>query len=250
VRVGDDAEHTIEAAGRLAEVVDAILGEGVRSVVLHGSLAAGGFRSGRSDLDLLVVVEDALTDEQVEELEAAVRRADLGDAAGVDLHVVTAVVAGAPTPDPVLELYVGRSSQEVEITRRTRDPDLVAELSMARADGRGLRGAAPSESIASVPAQWVVDRNRFWLSKWQTLTGDEKNAAFMVLTACRGWRFAVEHVHSPKGEAAAWALDRDPTLDVVRQTVQQYDGDPGVRIDPDGIARLLDRVLAETTDEA
>ncbi len=121
---------------------------------------------------------------------------------------------------------------------------------MARADGRALRGAAPSEVIAPVPAEWVVDRNRYWLSRWRTLTDDEKNAAFMVLTACRMWRFAVEHVHSPKGEAAAWALDRDPSLDVVRQARAAVRRDPGVRVDPEAIAALLDLVLRETTADS
>jgi hypothetical protein len=51
------------------------------------------------------------------------------------------------------------------------------------------------------------------------LTDDAENAAFMVLTACRIWRFALESVHCSKAQAAQWALDRDPLAD----------GDPAVR---------------------
>jgi predicted nucleotidyltransferase len=242
----DGEERTVAAAELLAGQIADVVGEQLCSVVLHGSLASGGFRPGRSDLDLLVVL-DELTDVEADALVTGVRAADVGEAAGIDLHVVTADVARSPTSDPAYELYLGSSSGELEIGRRTRDPDLLAELSIARTNGRALRGAAPAEVIAPVPAAWVVERNHYWLERWRSLTDDERNAAFMVLTACRMWRFADEHVHSSKAVAGAWALERDPSLDVVRRALAQYDGDPGTQIDPAGIAALLDLVLRETS---
>jgi hypothetical protein len=239
-------QRTIGAAERLADLCADVVGDGLRSVLVHGSLVAGGFRPGRSDLDLLVVVDEGLNDAQATILEAAVGAADAGNAVGIDLHVVTADVARTPSRDPALELHVGRYSGGVEVTRRVPDSDLLAELSMARADGRALRGAAPSELISPVPAEWVVDRNRYWLERWGSLTDDAENAAFMVLTACRMWRFAVERVHSSKVEAATWALDRDPSLHAVRQALRQYDADPDAQVDEDAIGRLLDLVLRET----
>jgi hypothetical protein len=239
-------QRTIRAAERLADLCADVIGDGLRSVVLHGSLVVGGFRPGRSDLDLLLVVDEGLSDAQATALEAAVTTSDTENAVGIDLHVVTADVARAPTRNPALELHVGRYAGGVEVTRRVHDPDLLTELSMARADGRALLGAAPSEVIEPVPASWVVDRNRSWLERWRRLTDDKKNAAFMVLTACRMWRFAVEGVHSSKVAAAAWALDRDPSLHAVRQALQQYDADPDAQVDEDRIGALLDLVLAET----
>ncbi|MFI7542335.1 aminoglycoside adenylyltransferase domain-containing protein [Actinoplanes sp. NPDC049599] len=234
-------------AGSCAEIT----GGALRSVVLHGSLAAGGFRPGRSDIDVLAVVAGGLADDQAAALERAVRQADLGGAAGLDVHVVTAEVAGAPTRQPALELHVGRSAgpaAECEVERRTpAAPDLLTELSMARAHGIALRGADSREVIAPVPDAWVVDRGRHWLLTWRSLTGDTRHAAFMVLTACRIWRFAVEHVHCAKAQAAAWALDRDPSLSAVRQALQQYEHEPASPIDERALADLLDTVLDATT---
>lgn len=68
-----------------------ILGAPLRSLVLHTSLANGGLRPGRSDIDLLAVVGGGISDAQAAALEDLVRRSDLGRAAGVDLHV-----AGGP----------------------------------------------------------------------------------------------------------------------------------------------------------
>ena len=217
---------------------------------MHGSLAAGGFRPGRSDIDLLVVVDGGLTDAQATALEGVVRDADVGAAAGIDLHVVTVEAAGTSSRAPALELYLGRhgrSPTALEVERRVAaSPDLATELSMALSDGRALTGAPPAEVIAPVPAEWVIDRGRHWLTTWRSLSDDAEHAAFMVLTTCRIWRFAVDQVHCSKPQAAEWALDRDPSLTVVRQAIQQYEHDPATVVSEQGLADLLDTVLSET----
>ena len=240
----------LAAAERIAGLCADIVGAAAWSVVLHGSLSAGGFRPGRSDIDLLAVVDGCLTEAQVTALGRLVRTADTGSAAGIDLHVVTADVAGAPNRTPALELHLGRYggvSEEVEIERQVAAaPDLLAELSMARADGRALVGAAPRVVIAPIPVDWIVDRGRHWLMTWRSLSDDAENAAFMVLTACRIWHFAVENVHSSKARAAQWVLERNPSLPVVRQALLQYEEDPTAAVDEPGIVAFLDLVLLET----
>ena len=247
VSIGECAARA--AAVRFADSFAAVAGAATRSVILHGSLAAGGFRAGRSDIDVLAVIAGGLTDAQVAALERVARQLDLGGAAGLDLDVVTAETAAAPIRAPALELHLGRydgSSRAVEVERRVpAAPDLPAELSMARADGRALRGAAPREVIAPVPAGWLVDRGRHWLLTWRSRTDDAEHAAFMALTACRIWHFAVEHEHCAKGEAAAWVLGRDSALTAVRQAMQQYEHGTGLIGEPD-LAELLDTVLRET----
>jgi predicted nucleotidyltransferase len=217
----------LTAAELLADSLTDIVGAATRSVILHGSLSSGGFRPGRSDIDVLAVIDGGLADAQAAALERLVRQADTGSAVGIDVHVVTSEVAGAPARAPSLELHIGRyegSSIELEVERRVAaSPDLPAELSMALADGRALHGAVPREAIAPVPADWIVDRGRHWLLTWRSLTDDAENAAFMVLTACRIWRFALESVHCSKAQAAQWALDRDPSLTAIRQAIRQYE---------------------------
>ncbi|MFC6020507.1 aminoglycoside adenylyltransferase domain-containing protein [Plantactinospora solaniradicis] len=263
----DDVEALV-AAKHLAGSCVAVIGAPVRSVILHGSLATGDFIPGRSDIDLLVIVDSTLSDEHVAALEDLVRRADPGGASGIDLHVVTEDVAGTPARVPPMELHVGRydgSSIGVEVESRvTAAPDLPAELSMARADGRGLVGVAPADAIAPVPAEWIRERGRHWLTTWQSHTHDAEDAhdagdavdaehavdaedaVHMVLTACRIWRYAVEEVHSSKVSAAEWALDRDPSLTAVRQAVHRYTTDPAAPVGAAGTAQVLDTVLRDT----
>ncbi|MCO8269449.1 DUF4111 domain-containing protein [Actinoplanes sp. TRM 88003] len=341
----------------IAESLAAVLGADCRSVILHGSLAAGGFRPGSSDIDLLAIVDRPITDEQTERIITLVRHADLGDAAGLDLDVVTVDATRSPIPAPPLELHVGRyppdpqpndvatdadpqtladdrrrtepgvdtinanqsptparplkvhagrypadpepndvttdatptapdderhptepgavvaganstafdvdrypaepaaggavrppAEPELEVERRLpAATDLLAELSMARQDGLALVGAAPAGLIGPIPPEWVVARGRHWLRTWQGLTDDAPNAAFMVLTACRIWHFAAEHVHSPKVAAARWALSQEPSLTAIGQALRRYGGDATAIVDEPGIAAVLAEALRRTT---
>jgi hypothetical protein len=233
----------MEFARQIAQVVP----DDLVAVILHGSLATGDFLAGRSDIDLLAIVGTAVTEEQAGALERLVLDADLGDAAGMDLHVVTAAVAADPGQVPPVALYVGRHASGVEVDRDVAaDPDLPVELAMARAGGRSLLGAAPAEVIGKVPAEWVLDRGRHWLTVWQGLTDDDEHAAHMVLTACRIWRFAATGVHCGKGDAARWAAGRDPSMVVIGAALQRYTTGKREPVEPAAIGRLLDRVLRDT----
>ena len=149
----DDEQRARSAADRLADLCVDVVGPGLRSVVLHGSLAAGGFRPGRSDIDLLAVVDGGLSDSQAAAVEHGVRTADAGPADRVDLHVVTSESARHPSVAPALELQVGRYGDEVEVARRVTDADLLAELSMARANGRVAPWCRPGGGDRTDPAR-------------------------------------------------------------------------------------------------
>lgn len=246
---GDGEVAATAAAEKVARSCVRIVERRVRSVILHGSLVAGGFLAGRSDIDLLVVIDGALSAAEHEALERLVRDADLGGASGIDLHVVTAAVAGAPARPTPLELHIGRYAGAVGVAVESTvddEPDLLAELSMARADGRACYGAQPRDVLGEVPAEWVRERGRYWLTRWLSLTDDARHAALMVLTACRIWRFALEGVHCSKVEAARWALARDESLTAVAQAVRQRTVDPGVSIGEAGIKQVLETALRET----
>src|SRR3954470_19393411 len=108
----EDEQRALSAADRLAGLRVAVVGPGLRSVMLHGSLAAGGFRPGRSDIDLLAVVDGRLSDSQAAAIEHGVRTVVGGPGDRVDLHVVTFESAGQPGRAPAVELQVGRYGDE------------------------------------------------------------------------------------------------------------------------------------------
>jgi hypothetical protein len=65
--------------------------------------------------------------------------------------------------------------------------DLAVELSVCRAHGRSLLGAAPAELIGDVPDRWVVAAGDAQLAGWQAIGDDPPYAELTVLTACRVW---------------------------------------------------------------
>jgi len=169
--------------------------------------------------------------------------------------VVTRQVAAAPTPVPPMEAYIeltpgSGSGMQVE-HRHPGERDLVVEFSMCRSHGRSLWGAAPAGLIGEVPDEWVVHVGDAQLAAWEAIGEDPKHAELTVLTACRVWRFAEEGRHCSKTAAGEWALRRDPTLQVVRDALQQRRGDPTAPIDPAQVRQLLAVVrarLAEARD--
>lgn len=237
----------IDTAERLVQACLAVLTVRVRSVILHGSAATGSFVAGQSDIDLLIVVDDALSTAELDALEGVVRTADLDGARGVDLDVVRTAVAAAPTAAPPLELHLGRypGVPLEKMHRVAAAPDLAIELSVARASGRSLRGADPRDALGEVAAEWVCARAEHWLAFWQTVADDAENASYMVLTACRMWLFSVEERHASKADAGRWALTRDPSLTAVREVLHQRLVDSSAPIGSDGVAQVLARVRSE-----
>jgi hypothetical protein len=237
------AEEALRFAAALAGAAAAALGDTVAAVILHGSLTLGDYLPGRSDIDLLAVVDDPLDDARLDALtrEVAAERPP----ARVDLRVVTRQVAAAPTSAPPTEAFLEltpRSAPRVE-RRHPGERDLVVELSICRAHGRGLVGAPPAELIGEVPPAWVVAVGDAQLADWQAIGEDPPHAELTVLTTCRVWRFAEEGRHCSKAAAGAWALRRDPSLQVVRDALRQR-RDPARPIDPAQVQRLLDMARA------
>jgi predicted nucleotidyltransferase len=243
----DPASRAREFARLLAERIAAALDAPVLSVILHGSLALGAFTPERSDVDLLVVVDEPLADGDVEALR---RRLDAhrNDAPHhVDVRVVTRAVAASPTRDPPMEAYLrphpaGPTRLE---GRGAVEPDLVVEFAVVRAHGHALVGLDPRSVVGPVPDGWVVDVGDRQLGAWERLTDDAAHAELMVLTTCRIWRFSEEGVFSSKADAGRWALGRDPSLTAVEQALRQRQGDRRATVDADGIRRLIARARRE-----
>lgn len=247
-------EAAVAAAMRLASSCTDVLRTNLVSVVLHGSLTMDDFRPGKSDLDLLLVVERGPTSSEADGLVGAVRAADLGPAGGVDLLVVTRRTAETPADHPARELLVGRwpgSGEELEVEGHDDHvPDLWPELSEARANGRSLLGPEPRDVIGEVPHDRVRANGIGWLRTWLERIDDDKNAVHMVLTACRMWTFQLTGEHTSKTFAARCALERDPSLTGVELALSARTTLDAPRIPPREVERVLLRVLRDLEGDA
>lgn len=242
-------DGAVAAVTRLAESCAGILQSSLVAAILHGSLTMEDFRPGSSDLDLLLVVDSSLESRDADALIRAVRAAHLGPAGGVDLLVVTRRTAESPGSHPSRELAVGRwpgHGEELEIEGpEDHVPDLWPELSEARANGRSLVGREPREVLGEVPTHLVRANGTSWLRTWLGLIDDDRNAAHMVLTACRVWRFELTGEHTSKTDAGTWALARDPSLAGVERALSARTLLLAPQIAPREVERVLLRVLRD-----
>jgi hypothetical protein len=236
------AHDALAYADTLAHASSRALGDVLVAVILHGSLTLGDYLPGRSDIDLLLIVNDPLTDAHLAGLAKAVAQQRPRGPVRVDVRVVTRSAAGAPSPLPPMQAYLRIKGRQRRVHLEGCDRgerDLAVEFSVCRAHGRSLFGAPPSELIGRVPDPWVLDAANAQLADWQAIGDDPPYAQLTVLSACRVWRFAEERRHSSKDAAGQWALRRDPRLEVVRDALHQRRSNPAHTIDYAQISALL-----------
>lgn len=210
-----------EAARRLLEeYVDQtrrILGENLVGVYLHGSAAMGCFNPAKSDLDLIVVVADAVKD--------AVKRAYMdmvvalnarGPAKGIEMSVVTRQSCRPfiyPTPFELhfspMHLKWYRDDPDGYIRDMNGvDTDLAAHFTILRRRGICLWGAPIDAVFAEVPRRDYMD------SIFDDVSGAREeiagNTMYLALNLARVLAFARDGLVLSKAEGGEWALQRLP----------------------------------------
>lgn len=234
-------------AAELLAVCQAAVAEGptghasrIIGAYIHGSLAHGGYVPGRSDVDVLVVVDAPLTAGQRTSIMRALDAIAPATGRRFDLEIVTAESASRATRRPTVELYYGVHGGTPEIVTADHLPSLVVEFSAMRLAADVLVGPPPATLIAEQPTEWIDERGLELLDRWSRLTGDAAHAGLMVLIACQIWHWAVERRHASKDEAGGWVLERDPTLNAVEAALAERRGDGSRSIPPGEVARVLD----------
>jgi streptomycin 3"-adenylyltransferase len=208
--VPSEARAELEAlVGALTETVrDDLVG-----VYVHGSVALGCFNAARSDVDVIAVVREPLSDEQRLRLVDALLRISAAPH-GIELHVVTRTTLETWEHPARFELHYSETLRErfafdpVETLARlpATDADLAAHMTVARAVGIALTGPPAAELFPKVPRADLVDsllRDLEW-------TRTAPSALYGVLSPCRVWAtLETGAVHS-KLTGARWALEQLP----------------------------------------
>jgi len=204
---------------RLTIEVRAALAEQLVGVYLHGSLAAGGFELGRSDVDVLVVTEGELGKERLAALAVAHARLQ---ASG--LHWVTRLEVSY-IPRDALRRYDPNKTvhpalrMDGSFGHDGHGSDWVLQRHVIRERGIVLAGPEPHTLIDPVSPEQIRWAARETLHEWwapqlddhSRLRSDEYQA-YAVLTMCRAL-YTLHHGDvAPKAAAARWAretLDRE-----------------------------------------
>ena len=226
--------------------VRAVLGEGLVAVYATGSWALGDYVQARSDLDRLVVSAEPLGAGRAEALVEALRHEALPvPARKLELVVYARTAVERPTRGAAFELNLntGEGAEHHAITDPEAEPGhwFVLDRAIARERGIALVGPPALTLFAPLPRSWLRAALAESLA-WHAANPETAEPENTVLNACRAWLFLVEGQWASKDEAAAWALEREPGLAVVRAALAVRCGEAGRPVDAAAAAELAARV--------
>jgi hypothetical protein len=196
------------------------LGTALRGVIAHGSWIHGDFAPGRSDLDLLVVLQHDPTPalmRTVEPVLSAVVEAnpqwhDRLELGFVTSEAVQGVLADSTTPHQTARISPGESLHLVPASRH----QLLDWNAATR--GIALYGPSPTELLPTIPAPLVRAVVREHLQNWPTWVEEVDISdpatygyrAYAVLTVSRAAAFLTTGNQLSKRQAARWSIKTYP----------------------------------------
>ena len=230
----------MEYTGLLNEITDAsqqIFGEKLAGVYLHGSIAMGCFNPEKSDIDLMFVIENELTDEEkLEFMNVVVKLNERAPKKGLELSVVKREVCQPfiyPTPfelhfSPMhLDWFRNDPMGYVE-NMKGIDKDLAAHITVIRECGIVLYGAAIQDVFAEVPKEDILS-----------------DPMYMVLNLCRVLAVVQDGVVLSKEQGGAWGLLHlsDDYQELIQSAIESYASEKEMIVDQENALRFAEYML-------
>ncbi|MBD5516613.1 MAG: DUF4111 domain-containing protein [Lachnospiraceae bacterium] len=201
----------------LDELVDftrQIFGEKLTGVYLHGSMAMGCFNPKKSDIDLIVIVENSISDTQkMQFMERIVSLNKQAPSKGLEVSIVKREYCNPfiyPTPFELhfssahLQWFHDDPQGYIENMKGV-DIDLAAHFTMINHYGNVLFGEAVEKVFAEVPRKDYAD----------SICADVENAkeeiidnpVYIILNLCRVIAFLEDGLYLSKEEGGKWAME-------------------------------------------
>lgn len=190
-----------------------ILEDQLVGIYLHGSIAMDCFNPNKSDLDLLFIVKDSISDGQKRRLmEAVVALNAVIPAKGVEMSVVKKRYCTDfvyPTPFELhfstihLKWYESNPDAYIEQMNGV-DPDLAAHFVITKNRGLVLYGESIDNVFGEIPSESYLDsiKRDVANSEQQVLA----NPLYIILNLCRVLAFVEDNMVLSKQEGGQWGI--------------------------------------------
>ena len=191
-----------------------IMGDQLTGIYLHGSLAMGCFHPQKSDIDLIIVIEENISDEQkMQFMESVIALNWQAPAKGLEMSIILRKYCNPflyPTPfelhfSPIHLRWFCDKPQDYIKNMKGIDKDLAAHFTILRQYGITLFGENIKEVFAQVPRNDYVD------SIWEDVKDAKeeilKQPMYIVLNLCRVLAFCSEGLYLSKREGAEWGME-------------------------------------------
>lgn len=218
----------------LDEMVDKskiIFKEDLTGIYLHGSLAMGCFNPNKSDIDLIIVIRNNITDiQKLQFMNHVVELNKLAPSKGIELSIVKKEYCRKflyPTPFELhfsnthLQWFIDNPTDYVHKMNGT-DKDLAAHFKVIMKYGIVLYGEEINNVFADVPRKDYID------SIWSDIAGAKEEILeepiYIILNLCRVAAFLKNDLIISKKQGGEWALQNLPAQyhTLISNAVQHY----------------------------
>ncbi len=229
-----------------------IFKENLTGVYLHGSMAMGCFHPVKSDIDLIVVVREQITDQQklqfmndIVELNAA------APAKGIELSIVMEKDCRDfryPTPFTLhfsnahLQWFLDNPADYIRKMNGV-DKDLAAHFTIIKNYGMVLYGAEIDDVFADVPRNAYIDS--IWFDIENAKEEITENPVYVILNLCRVAAFLKNDLIVSKKQGGEWALQSLPSQyhPLISLALQSYASGDDIEIDQTEAQKFADGML-------
>lgn len=245
-----------EVMSGLVKAAREAFGEKLAGVYLHGSMAMGCFHPEKSDIDLIIVIEDSIPDMQkMQYMRHVVRLNSQAPAKGLEISVVQRKYCNPfvyPTPyelhfSPAHLQWFESAPQDYIAKMKGTDIDLAAHFSIINHYGIVLYGEEINRVFGAVPKQDYLD----------SICADVRNAredimkepVYIILNLCRVLAFLQEGLYLSKEAGGKWALragilEGDLLPALICDALECYGSDKQMAMDEEKAAVFTDKMMS------
>lgn len=198
---------------RFTEMCRRILKENLVGVYLHGSAAMGCFYPEKSDLDILIIVKDSISNEEkLEFMQETIKFNEEAPAKGLEWSIVKRAFCNPfvyPTPFELhfsemhLNWFLEKPEDYVERMNGT-DRDLAAHVMILKSYGIVLYGEAVDDVFGEVPREDYFD------SIWNDIVSAQEDILndpmYVILNLCRVLGYLEDGLILSKQTGGEWGI--------------------------------------------
>ena len=231
-----------------------ILKSSLTGIYLHGSLAMGCFHPDKSDIDIIVVIEENITDEQkLSFMKNVVKLNEKAPAKGLEVSIVIRNFCKPfvyPTPYELhfspahLSGFIENPDAYIK-NMNGRDKDLAAHFTIIKRYGIVLCGEAVAQVFGEVSKEDYLD------SLWHDIQNAKKEIAedplYVILNVCRVSAFIRDGLCLSKEKGGKWGLDHlsEVYRPLIADALECYGSDRIMRPDVRLATQFADEMLTE-----
>ena len=230
-----------------------IIGEQLTGIYLHGSLAMGCFNPEKSDIDLIIIIEDNISDDRkMKFMERIVDLNGQAPAKGLEMSIVLRKYCNPfvyPTPfelhfSPAHLRWFHDAPQNYVQNMKGDDKDLAAHFMIIRQYGITLYGEQIENVFGEVPRKDYIDS--IWEDVREAREEILEQPMYITLNLCRVLAFCREGLCLSKREGARWAMEHLPAeyTVLISSALACYQTDQEMVIEAESGRAFADEMLA------